>query len=103
MRDDRGELVRDLALALELADVADGITIRVSGLARLDDAHVGVAALREFEAAGLGDAYRSITERCWRPVGYADFWGHMLVAEGALDVMIEPELNLWDVAALQPI
>ena len=35
--------------------------------------------------------------------GFADFWGHMLVAEGAVDVMIEPILALWDVAALRPI
>jgi histidinol-phosphatase len=27
----------------------------------------------------------------------------MLVAEGAVDVMVEPELSLWDVAALVPI
>jgi histidinol-phosphatase len=27
----------------------------------------------------------------------------MLLAEGALDVMVEPELSLWDVAALIPI
>jgi len=82
---------------------ADGAPIRVSKVRALDDAHVGVAAQREFDTVGLGGAYRSVTQRCWRPVGYADFWGHMLVAEGALDVMIEPVLNLWDVAALQPI
>ncbi len=63
---------------------ADGTPIRVSEVRSLDDAHVGTAAAREFDAVGLGDAYRSITERCWRPVGYADFWGHVLVAEGAL-------------------
>jgi histidinol-phosphatase len=27
----------------------------------------------------------------------------MLLAEGAVDVMVEPELSLWDVAALIPI
>jgi histidinol-phosphatase len=27
----------------------------------------------------------------------------MLLAEGAVDVMVEPELSLWDLAALVPI
>jgi histidinol-phosphatase len=36
-------------------------------------------------------------------VGFADFWGHVLVAEGAVDVMIEPVLAVWDIAALRPI
>jgi histidinol-phosphatase len=39
----------------------------------------------------------------WRNRAYGDFYGYMLLAEGALDVMVEPELSLWDVAALIPI
>ena len=39
----------------------------------------------------------------WRSRAYGDFYGYMLLAEGALDVMVEPELSLWDVAALVPI
>ena len=41
--------------------------------------------------------------RCWRTRAYGDFWSHMLVAEGAVDVSAEPELSLWDMAALQVI
>ena len=32
-----------------------------------------------------------------------DFWSHVLVAEGAIDVGVEPEVSLWDVAAIQVI
>jgi histidinol-phosphatase len=39
----------------------------------------------------------------WRSRAYGDFYGYMLLAEGALDVMVEPELSLWDIAALIPI
>ena len=39
----------------------------------------------------------------WRNRAYGDFYGYMLVAEGAVDIMVEPELSLWDVAALVPI
>jgi histidinol-phosphatase len=34
-----------------------------------------------------------------RTRGFGDFWGHMLVARGAADVMIESELATWDFAA----
>ena len=82
---------------------ADGDPIRVSEVGRLEDAHVCAPNEREFEERGLEHGWHSIARRCWRPTGFADFWGHMLVAEGAADAMIEPVVNLWDVAALRPI
>ena len=39
----------------------------------------------------------------WRSRAYGDFYGYMLLAEGAVDIMVEPELSLWDMAALVPI
>jgi histidinol-phosphatase len=39
----------------------------------------------------------------WRTRAYGDFWSHMLVAEGAVDVCAEPEVSLWDLAALMVI
>jgi len=44
-----------------------------------------------------------IMRRTWRNRAYGDFYGYMLVAEGAVEVMVEPELSLWDMAALVPI
>lgn len=86
-----------------LGAFANGEAIHVSEVAALEDAHVAAPNEREFERAGLEAAYRAIAHDCWRPVGFADFWGHVLVAEGAVDLMIEPVLALWDVAALRPI
>jgi histidinol-phosphatase len=34
---------------------------------------------------------------------FSDFWAHLLVAEGALEVAFEHEMNPWDNAALQVI
>jgi histidinol-phosphatase len=31
--------------------------------------------------------------------GFGDFWGHMLVARGVAEVMVEPDLRIWDWAA----
>lgn len=39
----------------------------------------------------------------WRQRGYGDFWSHLMVAEGVVDVAAEPALKIHDVAALVPI
>ena len=39
----------------------------------------------------------------WRTRGFGDFWSHMLVAEGAIDISVEPIAALWDLAPLQII
>ena len=82
---------------------ADGDRIHVSDVSVIEDAHVCAPNEREFEPVGLDAGWRAIARKCWRPVGFADFWGHMLVAEGAADAMIEPTVSIWDVAALRPI
>lgn len=38
-----------------------------------------------------------------RSRGYGDFWSYMMVAEGQIDIATEPELELYDMAALVPI
>ena len=82
---------------------ADGDAIQASDVHELGDAQLCFASVKDWESHGLGDAMLALSRRVWRAVGFGDFWGHMLVAEGAADVMIEPELALWDVAALRPI
>src|SRR3954454_1580780 len=82
---------------------ATATPIRVSGVSRLSDASFCYSDLREWEEAGRLDAMVDIIRRSWRNRAYGDFYGHVLVAEGAVDVMVEPELSLWDMAALVPI
>jgi histidinol-phosphatase len=48
-------------------------------------------------------AFTSLIDACWRSRGFGDFWSHMLVAEGAADIAVEPSLALWDMAALDII
>ena len=38
-----------------------------------------------------------------RSRGFGDFWSHMLVAEGAVDIALEPEVSYWDLAAVAVI
>ncbi len=77
--------------------------MRVSGLRSLSDASVAHATLSAWRAVDRYDAFTKLTEDCWRERGFGDFWSYMLVAEGACDIAAEPELALYDMAALVPI
>jgi len=80
-----------------------GRRLRVSQVARIEDAHLSYDDVRGFEAAGLGERFLELASRCWRSRGFGDFWSHMLVAEGAVEIAVEPEVALWDLAAIQVI
>lgn len=80
---------------------ADGSPIRVSAVATLDDALLSYASLSGWEARGLGEAFLGLARRCWRTRAFGDFWSHVLVAEGCVDVAVEPEVSLWDLAPLK--
>jgi histidinol-phosphatase len=82
---------------------ADGHHIRVSAVADLADAQLSYDSVKSFEAYDLGEQFLGLARRCWRSRGLGDFWSHVLVAEGAVDVAAEPEVSLWDVAAIQVI
>jgi histidinol-phosphatase len=71
----------------------------VSKISSLDNAFLSYSSL-----GGWGDKrLEGLTARVWRTRAFGDFWSHMLVAEGAVDISCEPEVSLWDLAALQPI
>jgi histidinol-phosphatase len=70
---------------------------------RLADASFCYSSLPAWEETGRLPAMLEIMRRTWRSRAYGDFYGYMLVAEGAVDIMVEPELSLWDIAALVPI
>lgn len=77
--------------------------IKVSGVRRLADASFCYSSLDGWEENGRLAAILNIMRHTWRNRAYGDFYGYVLVAEGAVDAMAEPELSLWDLAALIPI
>jgi len=83
----------------------DGDRLQVSSVAALDDAQISFAwdTAARFHAGGIGPKLVDLSHRCWRTRGIGDFWQHLLVAEGAFDVAIDPIVSLWDIAALIPI
>jgi histidinol-phosphatase len=83
----------------------DGEPIHASRVAALADAQISYAwdTSDRFHAEGIGDRLIALSHQCWRTRGIGDFWQHLLVAEGAFDIAVDPVVALWDVAALVPI
>ncbi len=77
--------------------------LSVSSVATLDDASLSYASLGGWGERGQFEPFITLMLRCWRSRAYGDFWSYMLLAEGAVDIAAEPELSLWDIAALVPI
>ena len=82
---------------------ADGHPIHVSAVGELGDAQLLWSGIEDWEAIGRGDAVLDLARRCWRSRGLGDFWQYMLVAEGAAEIALDPEVSLWDLAAPQLI
>ncbi|MER5812603.1 histidinol-phosphatase [Streptomyces sp. NPDC002033] len=74
--------------------------IGVSKVPALGDASFAYSSLSGWEEQGRLPGFLDLTRACWRTRGYGDFWPYMMVAEGSLDLCAEPELNLWDMAAI---
>lgn len=76
--------------------------IRVSDIASIAGAQVlyGSYTLTLDAWGARADA---LLRAAWRTRGFGDFWGHMLVAEGSAEVMLEGEISPWDIAAAVPI
>ncbi len=76
---------------------------RVSSVSKLSDASFSFSGIGGWAETGRLTGFLSLSQAVWRTRGFGDFWSHMLVAEGAVDISAEPEVSLWDLAALQVI
>lgn len=77
--------------------------IRTSGVRHLADASISYSSLGGWRELGRRQRFLDLLDACWRTRAYGDFWSYMMVAEGSVDIACEPELALWDMAALVPI
>lgn len=82
--------------------VGDGAPrkISVSHVESLSAASLSFASLSGWAELGIRDRFLGLTDDVWRVRGYGDFFSYCLLAEGAVDIATEPEVSLWDLAAL---
>ncbi|MCU1458290.1 MAG: histidinol-phosphatase, inositol monophosphatase family [Actinomycetia bacterium] len=81
----------------------NAVPMRVSGVAHLAEAQLAYGDVETFDETGQADRFLALSRSCARSRGFGDFWSHMLVAEGACDIGLDPIAAEWDLAALQVI
>ncbi len=83
--------------------VTEARACRVSQVGALNDASLSYSSIAGWAAAGRHAQFKRLVDSVWRSRAFGDFWSYMLVAEGAVDIACEPEVSLWDLAALSVI
>jgi histidinol-phosphatase len=83
----------------------DGSTreLRVSAIQNLENASLSYNNLQLWDQAGKLPQLTALSRKIWRTRAYGDFWSYMLLAEGAVDIVAEHDLKIYDIAALVPI
>ena len=82
----------------------NGSPIRVSDVSELSEASLSIVGEQTWRDAGHADWVKHLKSTVKRVRGYGDFWQHMLVAEGAIDIAVDAiGLGPYDIAALIPV
>lgn len=75
----------------------------VSSRQQLSDAVFVTSQVDSFAAQNAPEAYDRLQQSCWITRTWGDAYGYLLVATGRADVMVDPIVNPWDVAAVLPV
>jgi histidinol-phosphatase len=73
--------------------------ISVSKVATIGESQLLYGSRRADVRSGLMPGFDAAMDAAWRTRGFGDFWGYMLVAEGAAEAMVETGAHPWDWAA----
>jgi histidinol phosphatase-like enzyme (inositol monophosphatase family) len=76
---------------------------RVSSRARLCDGLFVTSQIDSFAEFGSREAYDRLERAAYITRTWGDAYGYLLVATGRAEVMVDPVMNLWDAAAIQPV
>jgi len=80
-------------------DRGSAMRLAVSEIDSLAEASIVYSSVPSIQESGWAPGFGPLLGKVWRDRGLGDFYGYMLVAEGAAEVMVEAELKLWDLAA----
>ena len=82
----------------------NGAPIRVSEVRDMAEAHVSITPNDAWAASGKLEALMHLQRTAARARGFGDFWQHMLVAQGSIDVAVDAiGLGAYDTAALYAV
>ena len=69
----------------------------------LEDATVLVTEINRFNRMGMQAQFQELLDKTKIHRTWGDAYGHMMVATGRAEIMIDPILSIWDAAALLPV
>ncbi len=75
--------------------------VRVSDVSTLEKSVMFYSSISWFIKAGREQQFMRLAARTQRQRGFGDFYGFVLVAQGAGEVMAEHGVKVWDVAAVK--
>ena len=81
----------------------DGKPCRVSAVAKLEESLLLDGSSTTMERLGHGPAWTALRKRAKLHRGWGDCYGHMLVACGRAEAMVDPIVSIWDVAPMAVI
>jgi histidinol-phosphatase len=77
--------------------------VHVTSVDALSNALFCITTITGWAKIGRQDVFQKLVSSARLTRGWGDCYGHILVATGRADVMVDPEMNPWDIAALIPI
>jgi histidinol phosphatase-like enzyme (inositol monophosphatase family) len=77
--------------------------VHVSQKSRLAEGLFLFSQVDSFAHRGAGAAFEALQKAAYITRTWGDCYGYLLVATGRAEVMVDPIMNVWDSAAVQPI
>ena len=73
--------------------------LRASKVSTVEEAQILYRGILDMRGSRVAAGFDRLVDSVWRERGLGDFWGYMLVADGAAELMIERGLGAWDLGA----
>ncbi|HMO96095.1 MAG TPA: inositol monophosphatase family protein [Tepidiformaceae bacterium] len=80
----------------------NGSPVRVSGVRTLEEATVSMTSYAR-TAAKHPKGFDGLVSRSKLARSWGDCYGYLMVAAGRAEVMLDPDMSIWDAAALYPV
>ncbi len=82
---------------------SDPVPAKVSDRSEMSKSVLLTTSVSDFELRQANTAFAELANQFYFSRTWGDVYGYYLVAIGRAEAMVDPELNVWDAAAVQPI
>lgn len=89
--------------AWHVRGAAEAVQARVSTCQKLSDALFCTSEVITFYKVGREQAYLNLQNAARLARTWGDCYGYLLVATGRADLMVDPQMSVWDAGAIKPI